>query len=147
VDSLITQALQLRPDLAATRADVQRAQADVRVARSAALPSLLLTGSTGHTYSNVGIFQGPNYALTLGLSIPIFNGFAYQYNITEAKANVQVATAQANVLRTQIANQVFTSYYALHTATQRVRTSDVILASAKQAETVANGRYRAGVGT
>lgn len=147
VDSLITRALQLRPDLAAARADIQQAQAQVRIARSAALPSLEFTGSGGHTYSNVGIFQGPNYALTLGLTIPIFNGFAYQYNVTAAQASVQAFTAQANLLRTQIANQVFTSYYALRTATQSVRTTDVLLASAKQAETVANGRYRAGVGT
>jgi outer membrane protein TolC len=43
--------------------------------------------------------------------------------------------------------QVWTSYYALETATQLVRTSSDLLASAEQSERVALGRYREGVGT
>jgi outer membrane protein TolC len=147
VDTLITRALALRPDMAAARTDILNSQAQVRIARSASLPSLAFNGTGGHTYSNVGIFQGPQYALTLTLSVPIFNGFAYQYNVTSAQAGVDASLAAANLLRTQIANQVFSSYYALRTATQRVRTSDVLLTNAAQAERVARGRYRAGVGS
>ena len=55
--------------------------------------------------------------------------------------------ASTNLLRTQVSNQVVTSYVALHTAAARVRTADVLLASAQQSEDVARGRYRAGVGT
>jgi outer membrane protein TolC len=42
---------------------------------------------------------------------------------------------------------VFNSYYALRTATQRVRTSGDLLASATQSEQVALGRYKAGAGS
>ena len=42
---------------------------------------------------------------------------------------------------------VVTPYVPLHTAAARVRTADVLLASARQSEDVARGRYRAGVGT
>ncbi len=47
----------------------------------------------------------------------------------------------------QVSNQVVTSYVSLHTAAARVRTADVLLASARQSEDVARGRYKAGVGT
>jgi outer membrane protein TolC len=42
---------------------------------------------------------------------------------------------------------VFTSYYALQTATQRVSTSAELLSSAVQSEEVARGRYAEGVGS
>jgi outer membrane protein len=44
-------------------------------------------------------------------------------------------------------SEVFTSYYALKTATQRVATSAELLTSAVQSEEVARGRYAEGVGS
>jgi outer membrane protein TolC len=64
-----------------------------------------------------------------------------------AQAQVDAFAARAGLLRTQVAQEVFTSYYQLQTATQRSRTADVLLASATQSELAARARYRAGVGT
>src|SRR6266550_967686 len=50
VDTLITQALRARPDLAAQRALVDQARARVSVARSQALPTLSVGGNAGETY-------------------------------------------------------------------------------------------------
>lgn len=146
VDTLIDRALALRPDLAALRETIQQAQAEVRVARSAQLPSLTLGANVGKTYSNVTAFQGLNYTITLGVQIPILN-LARQYNTTAAAAQVMAASARADLLRTQVAQQVYTSYYALQTATQRTRTANALLASATRSEDAARARYRAGVGT
>jgi outer membrane protein len=146
VDTLIDRALALRPDLAALRAQIQQAQAEVSVARSAELPSLTLGATFGKTYSDVNTFQGLNYGITLGVAIPIFN-LARPYNVTAAEAEVDAARARASLLRIQVGQQVYTSYYSLLTASQRSRTADVLLASAIQSDEVARARYRAGVGT
>jgi outer membrane protein TolC len=146
VDTLIDQALALRPDLAATRVQIQEARAQVRVARSAELPSVTLSSNFGKTLSNISAFQGLNYGLTLGVQIPIFN-MARPYNVTAAEALVEAAAARSALLRTQVAQEVYSSYYLLQTATQRSRTSDVLLTSATTSEVVARERYRAGVGT
>src|SRR6266700_1749196 len=50
VDTLIAQAVRERPDLAAQRALVEEARARVTVARSQALPSLSVGGTTSQTY-------------------------------------------------------------------------------------------------
>ncbi|MFI5242796.1 MAG: TolC family protein, partial [Gemmatimonadales bacterium] len=147
VDTLIVSALANRPDMAAARVSILQAQQNVRVARSEEFPALTLGANLGRNYSNLALFAGNNYAITLGLSIPIFNGFSYQYNVAAAKSRVEESAASANLLRTQVSNQVVTSYTALRTATARVRSADVLLASAQQSEQVARGRYRAGVGT
>ena len=147
VDSLIEDAIARRPDLAAARAQAASAADQIRVTQSAALPALTLGSTAGRTYSDPAIYAGGSYGLTLGISVPIFSGFSRQYDISAARARADAATAQADVLREQITTQVFTSYYALQTAGQRVSTADNLLASALQSEQVAAGRYREGVGS
>jgi len=147
VESIIAAALRDRPDLAAARAQAEAAQAAVGEARSAQLPSLNFDATAGRTYATT-IPDGANsYSLSLGLTIPIFNGFSRQYDVRGARFDAEAAGARAKSLREQVVFQVFSSYYALQTATRRVRTAQDLIASAEQASEVALGRYRAGVGT
>ncbi len=147
VDSLIERAVQSRPDLAAAEARAQGARATERATRSQSFPSLSLTGTGGQTYSDVSQFSGGNYSLSLSLSVPIFDGGTDLYATAAARANARASQAQAEGLRQQVIQQVFTSYYALRTATQLAHTTDDLLASAEQSEQVARGRYQQGVGT
>jgi TolC family type I secretion outer membrane protein len=146
VDTLINRALAFRPDLAALRADIEGARADVRVARSAMLPALVIGSNIGKTFSDVSTFRGLNYSLQLGIQIPIFN-LARSYAVTAAQEQVIAASARADLLRSQVAQQVYTSYYALQTATQRNKSTETLLVSATRSDEVARARYRAGVGT
>ena len=147
VDSVINQALANRPDLQAARAQAAAAAQQVRVARSAELPSLSLNSNAARTYSSPATFAGPSYTVQLGLSIPIFNGFSHQYDVAAARAQADAISALADQTRQQVVTQVFVSYYALQTAEQRVATADDLLASAQQSVQVAAGRYREGVGS
>jgi outer membrane protein len=147
VDSVINAALRNRPDLAAARAQAAAAAADIRIARSAEFPSLTLGSNAARTYSQPPTFAGPSYGITLGLSIPIFNGFSHQYDVAAARAQAEAISALADQTRQQVVTQVFVSYYALQTAERRVATADDLLASAQQSVQVAAGRYREGVGS
>jgi outer membrane protein len=147
VDSVINDALRNRPDLAAARAQAAAAASQVRVARAAELPSLAFGGNGARTYSNPKTFAGPSYTLSLGLSVPIFNGFSRQYDVAAARAQADAVASLAEQTRQQVITEVFVSYYALQTAEQRVATADDLLASAQQSVQVASGRYREGVGS
>ena len=147
VDRVINEALRNRPDLAAARAQAAAAAAQVRVTRSAELPALTLSGNAGRTYSTPPVFAGPSYGATVGLSLPIFNGFSRQYDVAAARAQAEALSAIADQTRQNVITQVFVSYYALQTAEQRVATADDLLASAGQSVQVAAGRYREGVGS
>jgi len=151
VDTLIERAARERPDLAAARAEVRAAQARVSVARSQTLPSLSVGGSGGETFffkpPTSGPTSGNSYTATLTLQVPLFSGWSQIYNVKAAAAAAQAAAQAAQGLEQQVIYQVFNSYYTLRTATQRVRTSADLLASATQSEQVALGRYRAGAGS
>lgn len=147
VDTLIDRAVRERPDLAAQRAQVRVAQARVGVARSQALPSLVVGGNTAETYFINNPTFGNSYTATLTLSIPLFSGWSQIYNVKAAAAAAEAASQRAQGFEQQVIFQVFAAYYALRTATQQVRTSADLLASATQSEQVALGRYRAGAGS
>ena len=147
VDGLIASALRGRPDLAAARSEAEAARAGIGEARSSLLPSLNLGATAGRTYATT-IPNGANsYNLSLGVTIPLFNGFSRQYDLRAAEYQAEAASARSETIRQQVVYQVFSAYYALQTATRRVRTAGDLLASAQQSSEVALARYKAGVGT
>jgi outer membrane protein len=147
VDSLIDLAIRNRPELAGARAQAAAASSQIKVARSGYLPALALSAVGGNAASNVAGFAGNSYALTIGVQMPVFTGNANQYDIAAANEQYQAAMARTEATRQQVIQQVFTSYYTMRTATDRVRTAHDLLASAVQSESVARGRYKEGVGS
>ena len=149
VEQLIATARVRRPDLAAARALVEKADAHLRAVRSEGLPTLSLSAGTNRTYYRPAPFVDHQdyWSARLLLTFPLFTGFESSYNVKKAKEDAGVARAEADTLEQQVILQVWTSYYFFQTATQLVRTSRDLLASAEQSERVALGRYKEGVGT
>ena len=147
VDTLIARAVQARPDLAAAQAEFEASRAQISVARANRLPSLVLNGAGGRTYTSSLPQGGNNYTVSLGLRIPLFAGFSRIYDQRQAAALADAAAARADALGQRVVFEVFSSYHALQTAARRVRTTNDLIASAEQSSEVALGRYRAGVGS
>ena len=148
VDALIARAVSERPELALARAEARALAAEVRVARSAGYPALFLRSNASATRT----FQPQSatsrgYSLSLGVQIPVFDGFARQFDVRAARERYDAQLARVAGVQQEISLQVFTDYYALQAATQRVHTSAALVADAAQSATVAAGRYRNGVGT
>ncbi len=147
VDRLIEQAQAQRPDLAAARALVQKAKAHVDHARSLDRPTLTMSANAGRIYYAPDNNHQDTNGLALLLTVPIFNGLTYQYNVFQAAADEETSKARLEGLRQQVIFQVWSSYYNHKTATQRVATSRDLLQSALQSFEVVSARYKAGVGS
>ncbi|MEO8410328.1 MAG: TolC family protein [Propionivibrio sp.] len=149
VDALIDAAKENRPDLRAAEAQVLAAEASVAATRAAGLPSLSLSAGPNwvNSGSGGGNFDGTSGTIGLTLSIPIFSGFDTTYRVRAAQARAEASGAQRDSLQLQVALDVWSNYQNLTTATQSIRTSVDLLASAEQSARVALGRYKAGVGT
>jgi outer membrane protein TolC len=147
VDSLIARAMRERPDVMASRATARQSAQQVRVARSAMLPSVTMGANRGQAFSNANVLDGTTYALTFGLSVPLFYGLSRASDVAAARENAAVAAARADQAQLNAAAQVWTSYWALQTVTQRVATARELLTSATRSEEVARGRYAEGVGS
>ena len=147
VDSLVNAAIVSRPEVAEVRAEAASLAAAVRVARSAGYPALTLSSTTSSIQSTQNGVSPRNGQLFLGVQIPIFNGFARQYDVRGAREDYEAGLARLASTRQQITAQVFAAYSGLMTANERVRSARELLSAARQSADVALGRYREGVGT
>ena len=112
-----------------------------------AYPSINGTANWGNTYYGTTALYKDNYSGALLFSVPLFTGFSQRHNVEQARADQETAQARLNGLEQQVVLEVWTSYYNLKTAEQRVRTSKDLLKSATESHQVALGRYKAGVGS
>lgn len=149
VDDLIATAVAERPDLAASRFEALAAQSKIRSVQAEGLPKLSAIGSGNRTfYSMPGNDPfSTNYSGLFLLRIPVFTGFDVAYRTQKAKEEAEAAKASAERTEDRVILDVWSSYYAMKTSTQRVQTTRDLLASAKQSAEVADGRYKAGVGS
>lgn len=149
VDELIAQAAAGRPDLAARRFDAQAAEQHIQSVRAEGLPKLVASGTLSRSFylSPGSLPYSDNYAGSILLRVPIFTGLDTVYNTRKAKEEAALAKATAVKTQDEVTLDVWTSYYAVKTAAQTVKTSRDLLASAGQSADVEQGRYKEGVGS
>jgi len=149
VEQLVAEARRLRPDLAAARLRADKADTHIRTVHADGRPRLSANASAGRLYFQPSPYAkyGDSWSARLLLTVPLFTGFQTHYNVDKATQDAAAAKSQADTLEQQVILEVWTSYYDLQTATQLVKTSRDLLASADQSEKVALGRYQEGVGT
>lgn len=144
VEVLIAEAEVRRPDLKAAEAQVRAAEAGVDLAQAQGRPTLSL--SAAPVWAEVDNNSRNTGVLGLTLAVPLFTGFDTTYRVRSAAAQVDVRAAQRDGLRNQVALDVWRAFQNLTTATQSLKTTVDLVASAEQSERVALGRYKAGVG-
>jgi outer membrane protein len=156
VDLLITTALQQRPDLQALTFDQQAAEKFRRAQRDLLLPSINALGIAGVTPVRPDCFGGcfPNYfvsswygAAGVNMSIPIFNGFLFSAQASEAGFRAKAAAENTRDLRDIVVREVRTAWLAANTAFQRVSVAEELSRHADLSLSLAQSRYNLGLGS
>jgi outer membrane protein len=156
VDGLTRTAFQQRPDLQAFTYEQEAAEKFRRAQRDQLFPTISTLGVAGVTPVRPDCFGGcfPNYfisswygAIGVNMSIPIFNGFLFSAEASEAKYRAQAAAENTRDLRDRIVRDVRTSWLAANTAFQRVGVSAELSKQADQSLSLAQSRYRLGLGS
>lgn len=145
LDPLVTAAIGSRPDLVAAAANLRSAESDVDSARAAGRPTL--SANVGQSYSETGSRERESTTAGVSVNVPIFTGFQNTYRVRTAEAQLEASRADLERLRNQVTLEVFQAHSELITQTQSVFTAQALVASAEESESVARGRYEAGVGT
>lgn len=145
-EGLIADAERLRPDIIAAKASVDAAAANVRSAQSQGRPSLNVQAANQTSAINTTIDRNAS-SLGLSLSVPLFSGWNTRYNIAAARAQLEQQTAQAEQTRQQAGLNVYSNYIALDNALSSLGTARTLVTGAQASADLAQGRYKAGVGT
>jgi outer membrane protein len=156
VDALINTALGQRPDLQALNYDQQAAEKFRRAQHDQLFPTISALGTAGVIPVRPDCFGGcfPNYfvsswygAVGVNLNVPIFNGFLYTAESTEAKYRAQAAAENTRDLRDQVVRDVRTAWLTANTAFQRVTVSAELAKHADLSLSLAQQRYQLGLGS
>jgi len=146
VGRMIAEARARRPDLATAEAQLNAARADVDAARAAGMPTVSLGVSSSYQDRVLGP-PTSNASLGVTLNWPLFTGYSHTYQVRSAQAQLAAKAATREQVGLQVALDVWRSYQALITATQALRSTADVVASAAESEKVSLGRYKSGVGT
>lgn len=150
IDALIEEAKQQHPGLLAAQSNLRAAQENVKSTRAEGLPTVSLTAATRRSDQQGSSFAD-NYAFSSNIgvqvNIPLSEGLGRMYRVRAAQADVELKAADMLSVERQITLNVWTSYQALRTETENLKTTDELLQSALQSFNVAQGRYKAGMGS
>ena len=146
-EEVIALALQQRPDLLAQKnlheADVRFAKAE----REQLLPTVSGLGVLGETPVGSNQYFSPQWygAAGINVAIPIFNGFKFHAQATEADFRAKASNEQSRVLIDRIVRDVRTAWLHANTARQKMAVTSEFVKEANTALDLADTRYRLGL--
>jgi outer membrane protein len=146
-EDLLKEAEAHRPDLAAARAQAEAARAHAKSVKAEAWPVFGVEGDISRWFYDSWDNRADNYNIGVSVRMPLFTGLTHSYDVVEAEANADAARERYETTRSSVELDVWSSYYDLKTASERLVTAQEFLDSATESHTVATERYQSGVGT
>jgi outer membrane protein len=143
-EDALSKASQNRPDLQSIVAKKQAAEQAIELARKGYYPALTGNAAYNWTGDKFPLEHGWNVGATL--SFPLFSGYLTKYQVEEAKANLNVLTANEESVRQTVFLEVQQAYLNLRDAEERVPVAELTVKQAEENFELASGRYTAGVG-
>jgi outer membrane protein len=146
-DAAIALALQQRPDLLALKLNHD---ADVHFSRAQhelLLPTVSGLGVVGVTPVGSSTYFTQKWygAAGVNVSVPIFNGFKFHAEATEAGLHARASDEQSRVLSDRIARDVRRAWLTANSAQQRMSVTAELVKEANTALDLADTRYRLGL--
>jgi outer membrane protein len=146
-EALIAEAIQNRPDLESLKFSEQAAQKFSKAQHDQLLPTISALGVVGDTPTGSPQYFTTNWYGAVGgnINIPIFNGFRFSAQASEAALQAQSASEQTRALREQVVRDVRTAWLNANTALQRVTVTSELVREADTALDLAKTRYDLGL--
>lgn len=140
--------LEQRPDIAMARQQIEELAAKIGVAKKDYLPALSLTASIGtESHSFDGLFgkHSLTYSIAPQLSWTVFEGFARNANVAQAKASMEAAIEDYNMTVATAVEEVNNAMTNFSAAKREVQLYDDVIANSREMLSLAIERYNLGL--
>ncbi|HKJ81436.1 MAG TPA: TolC family protein [Ignavibacteriaceae bacterium] len=147
IKSAVENAMNNRPEIISSKYKMNAGKSLLTSAWLANLPSINATG--GYNWRSYSIDQQfPNsWNVGVTLSLPLFQGFALDAGIEQARANLKTTEAANEALVQSIILDVQQQYSTLQEANERIAATRALVSQADETLKLAEGRYKQGVGS
>jgi len=143
IKRLMAEAVAGRPGLRAALARVESARAKVKAGGARYWPKITLNADYGWR-DRTFMPDRDEWALGLGLTWPLFDGFNREYTIRRARSDLERAVAEYEKLLRGVELEVWTAYSQLIEAGQAIEAARAFVASAEESARVTEGEYKNG---
>jgi len=142
----VKEAMSTRPEYRSLKEKIQALEGAKKTARSGYFPSVGATG--GLTYTGYKLPDMVyNWSVGVSLTWNAFSGLYTTNAVREADANIRALEATTRSLELAIRSEVESAILAYQEAVERLNPSKALLQSARETLGLAEGRYKAGVGS
>lgn len=145
--SLVAEARERRPDLAAARARVAAAESLAQMARAERMPEVGLSGSYDANAEDFIGADGTNWTVGVGVRFTLFDGFATRSRVEKARQEAVRAARLTHFAGERAALEVRQAYYDLQTARESLELAAKARELAERSLTIVEDRYREGLTT
>jgi outer membrane protein len=141
------------PRLSAARAELDALQAQLASVQASARGSVALSAIAGHAsnWGNNGttttVSNVPSTGLSVTATIPLFNRRASDAQQARVLAQMTAREAELEAVQRDVDALLWQAHRALLTSAKSVEASERLLTAASSTHEVAQGRYKAGVGS
>jgi outer membrane protein TolC len=143
----LSTAFQYRPEIIAAKFRVEANKSFLTSAWAANLPTINASG--GYTWKSFALsqtFQG-SWSLGVALSLPIFQGFALDAGIQQARANLDNVQAGYDLTEQSVTLDVRQQYSNLRLSQNQIAASRSLLKAADETLRLAEARFKEEVGS
>lgn len=144
LSEVLETAFKNRPDYLASTARMKAAEESIGLAQKGYFP--VISGNAAWNKTGEDYPRNEGWNAGVAVTVPIFSGFFTKHQVSEARAQFDVAQASREVLRQSIVLEVQSAYMNLVEARERIPTAELTVKQAAENLEIANGRYAAGVG-
>lgn len=134
-----------RPELAAKAKRVEYAKTNLALAQKGLAPNI--TASTGYNVSGSSLFEDDGWNAKLSFSVPLSDGGLTKSKTDAAKSDLETASAEYRSLGNSVTLEVRKAWEALREAKESLAASNEAERHQKETLDLAQGRYKAGVGS
>lgn len=155
LETLITQALEERPEVLGASDRIRQATEQLSSAQALNFPTISALGMYGVIHFSdapLNQYAGSHPGQTnlwwgagATISVPIFTGFLIENRVAEARAQQYKREQTKLDLANRIALEMTDAYFSLQSARQQIKVEEQEVASARSALTLAKERYRLGL--
>ncbi len=144
-DDALAQAYANRPDILSANLKKDALKKNIELNKKSYLPVLSGNADYGYTGGDASMYQ--SWSVGVALTFPLFTGLSTQYAIEEAKASLDIATANEESLKQAIYLEVQSAWLNRKEAFERIEAGRMVIRQAEEALELARGRYATGVGS
>ncbi len=144
LDSAISKALDLNPQLKSLRAKEVASKAELSASKDALYPTVF--GRVAYRFAGAGA-TGPDFIAGAGIRLFLFQGFSRLSEVNESRAKLEHSEAEIESLEEDIRSEVKQSYMNLKFAEESVEVTGTSEMSAEENLQLAQERYRLGTGS